>query len=382
MHKPNLFVVGLPHTDGNKDYMSCAYSQKHVKFCRMLMSLDYNVYSLFGEHSDFDATEHIIVTSDEDKQRWFGDFDYHTKFYPITWETYDKHWVEMNDNAIKEIANRYTPGDFICLIGGVCQKQIADAFPYATIIEYGIGYTGIFSPFKVFESYAHMHWMYGNQNTDNGGAYDVVIPNYFDVNDFWSSEKEDYYLYIGRLTERKGVEIAVEATRRVGKKLILAGQGAIDRTPGRIISEEGVTYEGDHIEHVGSVNSEERADLMGKALATFVPTSYIEPFGGVSIESMLCGTPVITTDWGAFAENNITGLSGYRFRTIGEATEAAIMAPELDSKAIIEYAERNFSTETIKYKYNDYFMQISDLITGGGYYSDWHGDLSIRYGPF
>ena len=49
-----------------------------------------------------------------------------------------------------------------------------------------------------------MHHIYGKNNWNNGFAFDAVIPNYFDVQDFpFKEEKEDYVLYIGRLIGRK-----------------------------------------------------------------------------------------------------------------------------------------------------------------------------------
>lgn len=48
---------------------------------------------------------------------------------------------------------------------------------------------------------------------------------------------------------------------------------------------------------MGSVGVKERAELMAYADAVMVPTTYLEPFGGVVIEAMLSGTPAITTDF-------------------------------------------------------------------------------------
>jgi glycosyltransferase involved in cell wall biosynthesis len=106
---------------------------------------------------------------------------------------------------------------------------------------------------------------------------------------------------------------------------------------------------------------------MGGAIATFAPTTYIEPFGTVAPESMACGTPAITTDWGAFTETVVNGVSGYRCRTLKDFVEAAEKVKYLDRKAVREHAIKNYSLESISVMYEEYFKKLYQL-WGNGWY--------------
>ncbi|RTK94041.1 glycosyltransferase [Candidatus Saccharibacteria bacterium] len=382
MRKARLHVVGLPHTQVNPDYISCAYTSKHYKFCNMMTNLGYEVFSYAGEHSTCDAYEHVVINTDIDQERWFGKFNYHENFYPITWEPYDIHWVESNLCAISKILQRIRRGDIICLIGGTCQEQIAKEFPYNPVVEYGIGYNGSFADFRVFESYSHMHWTYGGVlQTDNGRHYDAVIPNFFEPSHFTPGlPKEDYYVFLGRFIRRKGIEIAVEATRKLGAKLVMAGQGCIQE--GNRFLGEDIIVEGDHLEHIGHVDVSRKAELLAKAKACFMPTLYIEPFGGVAVEALMSGTPVVASDFGAFTETVRVGLDGYRFRTVGEAAKFASdeMIKNLPSPTEISVNTRyRYSTEVVAKKYDDYFNQVIGAFYGeADFFSDFAGD-PFRY---
>ena len=73
-----------------------------------------------------------------------------------------------------------------------------------------------------------MSYLYGSQN-QKPRWYDRVIPNYFDEKDFTpSSIKDDYFLFLGRICEDKGLHIAIQACRHLNKRLVVAGQGSID----------------------------------------------------------------------------------------------------------------------------------------------------------
>jgi glycosyltransferase involved in cell wall biosynthesis len=384
--KFRFHVISLPHTQTTKDYTACAYTMKVMKFCRMMKSLGHEVYLYASEDNEAPCDELITIVTKKEQTKWFGDYDHKKELFNIVWDETLPYWTTPNKRAIAEIKKRAEERDFVCIIGGTCQQQIAVGLPKLMSVEFGIGYLGTFSKFRVFESYAHMHWVQGSQNDDNGRAFDAVIPNYFDPEEFtFREQKDDFYLFMGRLIPRKGPEMAVEVTRRIGAKLVLAGQGVKKIEGNRIYGEEDMVIEGSHIKHMGHADVSQRAELMSRAKAVFVMTYYLEPFGGVSIEPMFCGTPVITTDWGAFPENIIHGSVGYRARTLGEAVWAAQNLDKLKSPAKIrDYAVKNFSLDRVKYQYQAYFEQLYTLWDDNGWYSDWHTGVSKyqRYTKF
>ena len=345
-------VVSLPHTNLTEDFTACAYTEKVRKFCIMMKNLGHTVFLYGGEFNEAPCDEHIMCITEEQRLKAVGNNHYSAASFD--WNL--PHWVEFNGNVIKGIQERLEHKDFICLITGYASKPIADAFPNELSVEFGIGYGGWFANYKVFESYAWMHACYGSKVNDphtlDGKFFDTVIPSYIDVDDFaLQEEPDDYYLYIGRLTERKGYQIAVDVCKALGKRLVIAGQG----TPPS------------YGEYVGVVGTEERSKLMGGAIATFTPTIYVEPFGTVAIEAMACGSPVLSTDWGAFTETVIDGVTGFRCHTLQEFMDAAEAAKHLDRKAISRYSKDRYGLNAVGLMYEKYFTRLQTL-WGKGWY--------------
>jgi glycosyltransferase involved in cell wall biosynthesis len=261
------------------------------------------------------------------------------------------YWVDWNANAAAQIRAVLGPGDFLCVIAGRCQQALAAALPELQCVEYGIGYGGTFADFRVFESHAWRHMVMGAQggpdpHSVDGRFYDTVIPNYYDPADFPEGDGGGgYHLFMGRLIDRKGFQIAADACERLGIRLVVAGEG------------QPPTYG----EYVGVVDHACRADLMGGAEAVWVPTRYVEPFGGVAVEAQLCGTPVITTDFGAFTETVDHGVTGYRCTTFGEFLDAAKLAPDLDRQTIRARALERWTLDAVAPLYERYFERVADL---------------------
>lgn len=347
-----LHVVSLPHTQTTTAYASCAYTQKVRKFCKAMVGRDYEVILYSGYENDAVCTEHVpCVFKDEFEHLTSGHYT------SPEWDARAPLWRIFNKRAIDSIGELIQEQDFICVIGGVCHKPIADAFPSNMTVEFGIGYGGTFSKFRVFESYAWMHSVYGEQQgsmSANGNFYDDVIPNMFEAPDFpyGGETPDDYFLYLGRLIPRKGVSIAEAACERIGAPLKIAGFG---------------DYKPSYGEMVGEVGIEERGQLLSKARAVFVPTMYVEPFGGVAVEAMMCGTPVITTDWGAFTETVQDGKNGYRCRTLEDFCTAATEVSHLYRREIRTNAQLKYSVPQVAWKYDAYFRRLMTLWDKGWY---------------
>lgn len=355
--KFTLHVVGLAHTQTTRAYSNCAYTEKVRKFCDMMTSLDHTVYLYASEDNDAACDELITCITKQEQQDMVGVFG-PEDVLKAPFDASMPHWTTMNKRATEAISERSNDRDFICLIAGLCQKSIADASPGRMAVEFGVGYPGTFSNYKAYESYAWMHIMYGNATKTPGGVlgsnYDRVIPNYFEPDLFPKAENlDDYLLFIGRLNEDKGVGIAIETAEAVGSRLIVAGQGGFNLP--------------DWVEYRGLVGPTERGELMSKAKATFVPTLYVEPFGGVHVESMLCGTPVITTDWGVFTETVEQGKVGFRCRTFQEFVDAANSVHLLDRDYIRERAQRLWSADQVRWQYQKWFEELHTLYAKGWY---------------
>lgn len=366
--KFRFHVLGLPHTRTNKDFTACAYTQKALKFCKMMKDRGHYIIHYGTEGSDPECDENVTVLSNEVWNRVYGDHDYKSKFF--TYDTQDEAYQTFYANAISEVSKRKQRNDFILPFWGWGVKPICDAHEKDMIVvEPGIGYSGgSWCKYRIFESYSLMHAYQGLEQVNTACThnwYETVIPNYFDLDDFeYCDEKDDYFLFLGRVYDGKGVNIAMQMCERLGVKLKVAGQ-MDDRYQQMQDSDSWPP----NVEYVGYCGAEKRSELMKRAKAFICPSQYNEPFGGVQVEAMLCGTPVISTDWGAFTEVNIQGKTGYRCRTMGDFVEAG----QKCLNGEIKYEDcrargEEYSLENIALKYEKYFKDVWNVFNAKGWY--------------
>lgn len=352
-----LHVVGLPHTHTTRAYDQCAYTAKIRKFCGMMKQQGYKVILYASEENEARADEHVVcLTREEQKQHFeLG------QIQQVSWDPDASGWQLFNRRVANAIRQRKGDRDIICLMSGWSHRDLIAAFPHPEhlVVEVGVGYSGVATHFRVFESYMWMQTVYGEKQSAmaaNGSFYDAVIPNYYNPTEFDAGKGEGkYFAFMSRMIQRKGFDIAIQACEQMGVKLKVAGVAG-DSWP-----------QHDHVEYVGLLDPAGRSKFLGNAIATFMPTLYLEPFGGVAAESMLCGTPVISTDWGAFPELIKQGVDGYRCRMMREFTRAMTDAPGLNRSVIRSRAMARFSTDVVGKQYDRYFQQLETLWAEGFY---------------
>ena len=360
MRRLRFHLLGLAHLETKKSNSTCAYTQKIIKLAKMLKDNGHTVFFYGVEGSDVICDKFIPVSSQDILKQTYGDYDRTTNLYKQ--DPNDLAHEYFNSNAINEILRNKEEKDILLCTMGIYQKPISDAVGLLTV-EPGIGYSGVFSENKIFESYAWMHYIYGMLNIEDGIWYDAVIPNYFDPNDFpYKENKQDYLLYFGRIISRKGVQVASDIAKATGNKLYIVGQGSLDNyNEGLSLSSEN------HIVYKPAVGPEERAELLSNAKAVLMPTYYLEPFGGVNVEAQLCGTPVITTDWGAFPETVLHGVTGYRCRSFEEFTWAVNNIYNINPRKCREWSVENYSMDRIGKMYEEYFQRLYNRFDKGWY---------------
>lgn len=118
-------------------------------------------------------------------------------------------------------------------------------------------------------------------------------------------EREDYYVYVGRLSPEKGVVTLLEVASRLPFTLKVAGDGPLKAQLEQQYSQQG------KVEFLGHQNASQVANLLSRARLSVMPSECYDnnPLG--VIESLCAGTPVVGARIGGIPEllNDGNGLS-------------------------------------------------------------------------
>ena len=166
-----------------------------------------------------------------------------------------------------------------------------------------------------------------------------TIPNFNNTSTEVVTSRDDYYCYVGRLSQEKGIDTLLKIATTLPYQLKVAGTGQLEA---ELREQYG---NNDNIEFLGQLAPGEVSQLLQHAHATVMPSMWYENNPLSAIESLCAGTPVVGTNMGGIPEL-INTTNGIVTSTdlLGEAITQA-MTRMWDNKKIAENAREAFSEE-------------------------------------
>ncbi len=178
-----------------------------------------------------------------------------------------------------------------------------------------------------------------------------------DVDRFaFNDTPEDYLLYLGRVTEEKGVHLAIAAAKAAGLPLVIAGRSYPQEGYWHAKIEKNIDDK--KIRYIGEQSLDDKIKWLRGAKALLFPTQYHEVFGYVMIEAMSCGTPVIAWNNGSIPEVVKDGRTGYVVNSLDEMTSAIKRIDKINRLDCRNRAEQFFSVEKMISGYAHVYKRI------------------------
>ena len=193
-----------------------------------------------------------------------------------------------------------------------------------------------------------------------------VINNGVEVNNYpFQLEKENFLFSIGSIEKEKGQDLAVKVSLRTGIPLKIAGNIAEKDFYDLEIKQYPL-----QVEYVGELNDAQKKEFYKRAKASILPIRIGDCFTLTRIESLACGTPVITLDTGSAREAIEDGLTGYVIpyykrdeeRTVETMAGAVRKIDNIDNTHCREVAEKKFSWENITKEYIELYRNSIEKV--------------------
>ena len=168
-----------------------------------------------------------------------------------------------------------------------------------------------------------------------------------------------YVTWLGKIVPDKGAHEAILAAKEAGEKIVFAGivdryhKLSVDYFQTKVMP----LIDDDQVVYVGSLDVKAKGKLLGGAKAFLNPIAWEEPFGMVMIESMACGTPVISYNRGAAPELIKSGKNGFLVKNRKELVRAIAKIDTIKRKDCREYVEEKFSPKAAAKKHIEIYQR-------------------------
>ncbi|WP_430451618.1 glycosyltransferase [Rhodopirellula europaea] len=172
----------------------------------------------------------------------------------------------------------------------------------------------------------------------------VVKPHFVESGLPFGQGDGGYALFVGRLSEEKGLKVLLDAWDRLTQPIPLKiiGDGPLQHL---------LNVSRDNVEYLGRLDQDDVYKTMADAAMLILPSHCAESFGRVVVEAFACGTPVVCANQGGQAELVHPGV-GALFES-GNASELASVVDRFVENAEETIAMRDAARSEFVAKYSD-----------------------------
>ena len=176
----------------------------------------------------------------------------------------------------------------------------------------------------------------------------------------FSDNHKGYLLFVGRISEEKGVHHAIDVAQYLQIPLIIAAKLENNHRPDVEYFRQYVEprLDGSKVKWIGEVNEDERNKLMSEAKCFLHPVSFREPFGLTLIEAMACGCPVVAFGRGSIREIIAQGKTGFVVEDAEEMVEAVANIDVIDRAECRRHSLENFNAHRMAKGYEAIYESI------------------------
>jgi glycosyltransferase involved in cell wall biosynthesis len=187
----------------------------------------------------------------------------------------------------------------------------------------------------------------------------ATVHNGLDVRAYpFSARKDDYVLFLGRMSAQKAPHLAIDAARAAGRRIVLAGK-LVEPVELAYFQAEIVPRLGRDAEWVGEADVPLKLELLAAAAVLVFPVQWDEPFGMVPLEAMACGTPVVALARGAVPEVVEHGRTGYVCAEPADLPAAVTAAAGLDPWACRRHVAERFAARSMVTAYERLYARVA-----------------------
>lgn len=183
-----------------------------------------------------------------------------------------------------------------------------------------------------------------------GFGVDAVVHHGLDPSRYSVGSGEGgYAAFVGRMAPEKGVHLAIDIARAAGLELRIAAKMQ-EQLEVEYFRDEVEPRLGGDVQYLGELDFDAKVALLGAAQFLLNPIQWAEPFGLIAIEAMACGTPVMTTPFGAIPEIVVDGVTGF-VRPLEDLGGLVEKLTAIDRKSCRLLVEQEFSSQRMAHDY-------------------------------